>query len=175
MTPIIVSIVGWLALALPQAPADFSGRWTMATEPVPTGPAAASARGDLGSGWGPTVVITQDARQLVVETVRYSTYDMQPQPKFVYALNGAQSFNAAMMGRGMQEQSSRAAWQGAALVITTTHRVADPSSGTPAQFTVTQKLSLESPTSLVVEATRSGAFGGRGSTTRAVYTKSPQS
>ena len=174
MTLLIASIAAWLSLAWPQAPADFSGRWTMTPAPAATGPAAASARGDMGSGWGATIVITQDARQLVVETIQYSTYDMQQQPRFVYALDGAQSRNAVMMGRGMQEQSSRAVWDGATLAITTAHRLTDPASGAPLDLTVTQKLSLESRTTLIVEVTRSGVLGGRPSTTRTVYTQSTQ-
>ena len=128
-------------------------------------------RGDLGSGWGTAITIAQDAKQLVVESLVYSRYDLQPQPRFVYALDGSESRNTVMMGRGVQEQSSRAGWESTSLTITTVHRFADPVSGKPLTIDVTQKLSLESPTTLVVEVTRSGVLGGRPSTTRTVYTK----
>ena len=101
----------------------------------------------------------------------YSRYDLQPQPRFVYALDGSESRNTVMMGRGVQEQSSRAGWESTSLRITTVHRFADPVSGKPLTIDVTQTLSLESPTTLVVEVTRSGVLGGRPSTTRTVYTK----
>jgi hypothetical protein len=59
-----------------------------------------------------------------------------------------------MMGRGAQRQSSKTAWAGDKLVITTIHTCADPTSGTAATAEVKQTLSLESPTSLVVETIR---------------------
>jgi hypothetical protein len=69
-------------------------------------------------------------------------------------------------------ESSRASWTGQTLTITTTFNVADRSSAQPLTMTVTRKLSLESPTTLVVEATRSGVLGGPSSTTRTIYQKS---
>ena len=157
-----------------QTPPDFAGQWSVeppaATVKAPATPAA--ARGDMGSGWGPTILIAQDAKALVVECVVFSRYDLQPQPRFAYALDGSESRNTVMMGRGLQVQSSRARWEGQSLVITTQHTFDDPVSRKPLTIEVTQKVSLESPTALVVEATRGGALGGRPSTTRTVYTKS---
>jgi len=170
------AIVGLLTLtAAAQSKPVFAGRWTV--EPAPAaGPAAASAgttppppRGDLGSGWGPTIVITQDAARLSVETVIYSRYDLQPQPVFAYALDGSESKNRQMLGRGMQSQSSRARWDGDRLRITTVHAFVDPVSGTPQHMEVTQTLMLESPDTLVVEAAWGAALGGRPSVTRTVY------
>ncbi len=156
-----------------QPPADFSGRWTAVTAPVPTGAAAQAAtlRGDAGSGWGTVVVITQEAARLVVEPVVFSAYDLQPQPRFVYALDGAANRHTLMLGRGLQEQTSRAAWDGATLRITTAHQAVDPSSGRPFSIEVTQRLTLESATSLVVEATRSAAPGGAPTASRTIYAK----
>ena len=165
---------GWLTTnAVPQAPTDFSGRWKVDQPPAASaGPGSGGgARGDMGSGWGSSIVITQDAKQLTVESVIYSNYDMQQQPRLVYALDGSETQNAVMMGRGRQAQSSKAAWDGAALRITTVHTLADPVSGRPLTMDVTQTLSLTSPTSLLVEATRSGVLGGKPSTTRTTYTK----
>src|SRR5687768_13265988 len=90
--------------AVPQAKTDFSGRWTTESDPVAPvatqGAAAAAgqpgvrggggggrgpARGDMGSGWGPTITVTQDARQLVIEYSVFARGDMQPPLKFVYA------------------------------------------------------------------------------------------
>jgi hypothetical protein len=126
----------------------------------------------MGSGWSTTIAITQDARQLVIESIVYTRSDLQPQPRFVYALDGSETRNTAMIGRGMQVQSSRAVWQGASLRITTAHTLPDPSTGKPLTMDVTQTLSLESPTRLVVDVTRAGVLGGPSSTTRTVYTKS---
>ena len=167
--PIAIAVSGWLAVGLAsQAPMDFSGRWTVEPAP-PAGPGAAP--GDMGSGWGTSITITQDAQQLVVEPLVFTRYDLQPQPLFVYALDGSESRNTVMMGRGFQLQASRARWEGQSLTIATVHSFTDPTSGRPLTVDVTQKLSLESPNVLVVEVTRSGALGGRSSTTRTVYTK----
>ena len=160
-----------------QAPADFSGEWTLdapaiATTPaVPGTPAAAAKPGDMGSGWGSTIAIAQDAKQLRVEYTVFSRYDLQPPLTFIYPLDGSEGRNAVMMGRGEQVESSRAQWNGQTLIIVTTFQVAERGAGKPFNVELTRKLSLESPTTLVVEATRAGVLGGPASTTRAVYRK----
>lgn len=160
-----------------QPPVDFSGRWTLdapaiATTPaVPGTPAAAAAPGDLGSGWGSPLTIAQDAKQLRVEYAVFSRYDLQPPLTFTYALDGSEARNAVMMGRGEQTESSKAQWNGQTLVIVTTSQVADRAAGKPFTVEVTRKLSLESPTTLVVEVTRAGVLGGPSSTTRSIYRK----
>jgi hypothetical protein len=161
---------GLTAGAASQTPPDFSGRWTVESPPAPA-PGTGAARGDMGSGWGSTITITQDAQQLVVELLVFARGDLQPQPRFIYALDGSETRNTVVMGRGFQPQSSRARWEGQSLAITTIHSFADPASGKTQTMEVTQKLALESPNKLVVEVTRSGALGGRPSTTRTVYTK----
>ncbi len=152
------------------AQADFSGRWT--TDPDPAAPAPAGpggrggARGDMGSGWGPTITITQDAARLTVEYAFFARGDMQPPLRFIYGLDGSETKNTVMMGHGMQTQVSKARWDGAKLVITTRHSFVDPATSKPATTEITQTLSLESATSLVVEATRPGA-----ATTKTTYRK----
>ena len=94
---------------------------------------------------------------------------MQPPLKFTYALDGSESRNPVMMGRGMQTQRAKSAWDGQALVLTTTHDFKDPATGKAGSIDVVRRLSLESPDSLVVETTRAGALGGPASTTRVVY------
>lgn len=125
----------------------------------------------MGSGWGTTFTITQSASQLAVEPQVFTRYDLQPQPRFLYSLDGSETRNMVMMGRGFQPQASHARWEGQSLTITTVHSFADPVSGQARTVDVTQKLTLESPSTLVVEATRSAALGGRSSTTRTVYNK----
>jgi len=159
-----------------QSPADFSGRWTLdapvvATTPaVPGTPAAAAAPGDMGSGWGSSLTIAQDATRLSVEYVFFSRYDAQPPLTFVYPLDGSEGKNVVAMGRGEQIELSRARWDGKALTITTISRVADRGAK-PFTTEVTRKLWLESPTTMIVEVTRAGVLGGPSSTTRSVYRK----
>ena len=115
---------------------------------------------------------------LTVERVFFVPGDLQPVMKFRYALDGAETKNTVLMGRGFQEQISKTDWEGARLVITTVHSFSDPEDGRPMTTEVTQSLWLEQPTylvrppSLVVETTISGVLGGAASTTRTIYTRS---
>ena len=181
--------VGLLAVHMTaQTRPDFSGRWT--SEPAPTAAApggggqAGAARGgigqrgggrggigDMGSGWGSPITITQDASRLTVEYAFFARGDMQPPLRFVYALDGSETKNSVMMGRGIQVQVSKVSWQGDKLVITTIHSFENPANGQPMKMEVKQMLSLESATSLIVETTRSGVLGGPPSTTKTVYGK----
>jgi hypothetical protein len=164
-----------------QARPDFSGRWTTDPEPsaAPGGPPAAGgggqgrggARGDLGSGWGSTITITQNAESLIVTYAFFGRGDMQPPLKFAYALDGSETTNSVMMGRGIQKQSSKTSWDGSRLVIATTHMMPSPDTGKPTPVEVKQSLSLDSPTSLVVETIRSGVMGGPATSTKSVYRK----
>jgi hypothetical protein len=166
-----------LATLAAQPPPDFSGRWTLdapaigSTPAVPGTPAAAAAPGDMGSGWGSTITITQDTNRLSVQYAVFSRYDLQPPLTFTYPLDGSEDRNAVMMGRGEQVESSWARWNGQALIITTTLHVADRVAETPFTAELTRRLWLESPTTLVVEVTRAGVLGGPASTTRSVYRK----
>ena len=163
--------------ATAQGRPDFAGRWT--AEPPPATPSARDvaagtrppAKVDLGSGWGRAITITQDDRTLVVEWPFFSTYDLQPPLRFVYALDGSETTNTVMLGRGTQKQRGRTAWNGSALTLITTHSFPDPKTGRPIESEVRQTLTLESPTSLVVETVRAGVLGGPSSTSRTVYTK----
>jgi hypothetical protein len=118
--PIVIALV---VSGAAQAPADFSGRWTLeapsiATTPaVPGTPAAAASPGDMGSGWGTPLAITQDAKQLKIEYAFFSRYDAQPPLIFTYPLDGAEGRNAVNMGRGDQIETSTAQWSGQTLII----------------------------------------------------------
>jgi hypothetical protein len=170
------AILSTVALSA-QLPADLSGRWTLeapavaSTPAVPGTPASVAAPGDMGSGWGTTITIAQEPGRLRVEYPIYSRYDLQPPLRFVYPLDGSEGRNSVMVGRGEQVESSRAHWDGAVLTIVTTIRVVDRGATTPFSATMTRKLWLESPTTMIVEVTRSGVLGGPASTTRSIYRK----
>jgi hypothetical protein len=178
-----ITLGGWLSGAGAQAPVDFSGRWTIETAPAPAPPppgAPAPAlrpdqgalnRGDMGSGWGSPLAITQDAKQLVVEQTLFSRYDINQQPRFVYALDGSESRNAVMIGHATQLRTSRATWDGQALRIVSRYPGVDPGSGKPFTTEVTHRLTLESPTVMIVETTRAAVLGGAETRTRTVYRK----
>jgi len=161
-----------------QARPDFSGRWAIEPEPSATAPGARGGgergggrMGDMGSGWGSSISIAQDANRLTVEYAFFARGDMQPPLKFVYALDGSETKNSVMMGRGIQLQTSRTAWEGDKLIITTVHGFENPANGQTMNVEVKRTLSLESPTLLIVETMRSGVLGGPPSTTRTVYRK----
>jgi hypothetical protein len=176
MTTVIVATVV-LVLAntsatLQPAP-DFSGQWSVeaasAAPPVTTpGKPPVPARGDMGSGWGPILTITQDAKRLVVEYVVFSRYDLQPPLRLVYALDGSETVNAVMLSHTTQERRSRTAWLNQTLEITTQYPGIHPESGKAFTTEVVQRLRLESPDLLVVEVTRATA-GAPPSSTRTVY------
>jgi hypothetical protein len=169
---VAVAVLSAASLAA-QTPVDFSGKWAVA--PGPSAPATQrggrTVSGNMGSGWGAEIALTQDADKFTVEYAQFTRADMQPPIRLVYRLNGSESRNTINMGRGPQEQISRAAWEGSTLVITTTHTFKDPQSGQPATSETKHVLSLESPTSLVIETTRGAAMGGQPSTTKTVYRK----
>jgi arylsulfatase len=167
-----VVVATCLAAVSAQSKPDFSGRWTTDTDPATVaGSGRTGGRGDLGSGWGSTIAITQDAAKFVVEYAFFGRGDMQPPLKFVYALDGSETRNSVMMGRGIQTLSSMTKWQGDKLAITTIFPFVDPDSARAMTMEVTQVLSLESPASLVVETTRAATLGGPANTTRTVYRK----
>ena len=163
--------------AAAQAPVDFSGRWKLeapeiATTPaVPGKPAVAAAPGDMGSGWGATIDVVQDAKRLSVQYEVFSRYDLQPPLTFIYPLDGSEGRNTFRLGRGEQIESSRARWEGAKLIIVTTMQVNDPGARKPFTFELQRTMWLDSPTTMVVEVTRAGVLGGPSSTTRSIYRK----
>ena len=167
-------IVIVLAFALGAQSPDFSGHWiaeaSMAPRPKPGGPPPAP-RGDMGSGWGTPITITQTASELVVEQPIFSRYDLQPPLRIVFRLDGQESRNTVMAGHETQTRTSRASWEGQTLVIVTSFPGIDPDSGKPFTTLVTQRLTLESPTQLLIEAVRSGVLGGRETRSQTLFLK----
>ncbi len=159
---------------------DFSGRWAIESAAAPLSTGAPAGRpdqgrlavGDMGSGWGAQLTITQDGEQMIVEPAVFSRYDAAEQPRMVFALDGTESRNAVMLSHTTQVRVSKAAWDGRSLRITTQYPGMDPDSGKPITTEVVHRLSLESPATLVVEVTRGAALGGKATTTRTVYRKS---
>ena len=163
-------LIGSLAGA--QQRPDLSGEWAAADDRATSVAATGDAsfrRGDMGSGWGQTIRIVQRADSLILTYVFFSTYDLQPPLRFAYALDGSESRNEVMIGHATSQQRSKVSWDGSTLVITTAYAAPRPAEGATASE-VRRTLTLESPTSLVVETTRTGAQGTP-ITTRTVYTK----
>jgi hypothetical protein len=161
----------------------FAGRWD-STPVAPARPPGAGGGGggggggapqrpptrDMGSLWGPALTITQDARALTVEYAFFARGDMQRPLRFNYALDGSETRNSVMMGRGIQQQLSRTAWSGDTLIITTRHPFAHPETGAQMNAEVKRALNL-SADSLIVLTTVEGVLGGPATTSRTVYRK----
>lgn len=167
LVPLAIALLVVLAparTARAQAP-DLSGRWTLIPEKAGDGAQAARVPATAGSGWGREFTIAQEGARLTIERAQFSEYDMQPPMRFVFALDGSESRNVLNMGRGPQEQVSRAAWQGGSLSITTRH-----GTGGPNAVDVTQVFSIDASGILVVDTTRRSPDGGV-STTKSRYQK----
>jgi hypothetical protein len=184
LLPALAAVVGIVVSAAAQSPPDFSGVWVADVSVAPASnargvPAAVPQRpdtgalssGDMGAGWGSPLTITQSQEQLVVEVRLFSNYDLQRQPRFIYALDGSESRNTFMPGHATQIRTSRAAWEGQTLRIVTQFPGIDPATGKPFTTEVTSRLSLRSPSELVIESTRSGVLGGQATTGSTVYRK----
>jgi hypothetical protein len=159
------------AVASAQTKPDFSGSWIRAdSQEQPSIAATGDApfvKGDLGSGWGSPLTIGQESDSFAIEYPHFSTYDMQPPLRLVYALDGSDSVNSIMIGHAQSTQHSRAVWREQTLLITT--RIEVP--GSDMRVDVQQALTLESPRTLVIETTRSGNFGTAPSVTRTLYVR----
>ena len=138
-----------------QGKTNFAGKWTQ-FDPDPAAAAAAGGggggrgRGMMAGGWGTSPSITQDATTLTVE---YAGGGQNPTPqKFVIKLDGTESKNASRGG----ESTSKATWEGAKLVITTTTPFNNPQSGEAMKIETKRELSLDASGNLVIVSTTSG-------------------
>jgi hypothetical protein len=176
----MIDIRGWIivpalvasAAGAQQRP-DFTGEWTSAEDRTQTVAATGDAgfrRGDMGSGWAATIRIAQRADSMIVEYVFFAPYDLQPPVRLAFRMDGNESRQSIMIGHASAERRSRVRWQGDTLVITTLHAAPGPN-GRPVDAEVRQALTLESPTSLVLETTRVGVLGGSTTRSRTGYTR----
>ncbi|MBL0173273.1 MAG: hypothetical protein IPP90_21825 [Gemmatimonadaceae bacterium] len=157
-----------LRIAAQQRP-NFSGEW--ANTPEQAAGRGGPTVGTMGSGWGSPLTITQTESVLTVQYEFFARGDLQPPLSFRFALDGSETINTVMMGRGTQKQQSTAKWNGNTLVITTKHDFAHPTTGAPTVSETRQALTLQSPTTLLVETTRVGVLGGPTSASKTVLTK----
>lgn len=80
---------------------DYSGPWTVEDSVTSSGE---RRTGDVGSGWGSTISITQDDRQLTVEYAFFERRDMQPPLSFVFALGGRSCAGTLFVCRASEVQ-----------------------------------------------------------------------
>lgn len=155
--------IGVASPAAAQRP-DFTGTWVR-VDSAPAGRAVAATgdaafrAGDMGSGWGSPLTITQTAERLNVVFDFFIAYDLQPKVRYAYALDGSASKNIVPVGPTETVTRSTASWEGATLVITTSFPTPPGVSAPPGSTELRQSLSLDANSRLVIEARRRGANG----------------
>lgn len=170
-------LVAGAGVADTQARPDFTGAWTRVPDSATARPTVATTgdaafrRGDMGSGWGSPLTMTQRTDSLILQYSFFSAYDLQPPVRLAYALDGSESRNAVMFGHAESVQRSRVSWAGSTLVINTRHPLPGFADGRDGAADVRHAMTLEGPKTLVVESTRLGVLGGPSTTTRTVYTR----
>jgi hypothetical protein len=141
---------------------DFSGQWT--ADPLPP---AKPGESRAHSRWGRVVTITQDTNAL---TVHYVSNSRAHAPvTYEYAFDGSERRITDRNSVEPQIRLTRAEWRGAQLVLTTIFPGRKDANGrfsaTPTE--TTERLSLESPTTMTVEISIKSEFGSP--TGRVVY------
>lgn len=144
LAPLLAAAIASGAFVQPHP--DFSGTWTF----VPQSPPSGQAFQRLWTG--DPVTITQDATTITIDYVSGSRAHMPV--KMVYNLDGSERTNIDRNTLpASQARTSRAAWRGAELVLTTITPRLD-ATGAPDPVETTEALSLESPSTLRVKMTR---------------------
>jgi hypothetical protein len=142
-----------------QSKPSFAGKWTMVLDPNAAAAAGGRGRGMAG-GLGPELTAIQDEKTLTITTNNPQLGEL----KTVYNLDGSESKNPINFGGQTVDRVSKAKWDGAKLVITTTVSF----NGNPAE--TIQTWSLDSSGNLVVES--SSNITGTPTTTKVTYKKS---
>jgi hypothetical protein len=164
------------ATASAQARPDFTGTWIRAAEGAPTVATTGDAGfriGDMGSGWGTPLTITQRADSLIVAYVFFGSYDLQPPIRLAYALDGSSSLTRIMIGHATTAvRTGITRWTDSSVMISSQYPVPSEArtASDGATILVSHTLRLVSPTSLVIETTRPGV-GGAPATIQTAYTR----
>ena len=160
----VLLMFGAAASLAAQAKPDFSGKWVMDPASAPAAPAGGGGGGGGrgggrggggGAGFGQEFTATQDAKMLTI-----SRMQGDQTVTAMYNLDGSESKNTVQGRGGAQEQVSKAAWDGAKLVITTTTQFGEQK----------RTLSMEGG-NLVIEQSQPGRDGGAPTVAKLVYKK----
>lgn len=162
--------------AVAQPRPSFAGEWVRVDNSAAAPSVAAAGdvefrTGDMGSGWGSPLTIRQSADSLIVEFTQFSAYDLQPKLRYAFALNGRESRNGIMIGHSESLQRARVSWNGATLVIVTTHGAPIGPGGRPVNMETRQSLTVREDGQLLIDTARFGASGGPPNIVHSVYRK----
>lgn len=156
---VVLTLIAGAAAVMAQTPSkpNFAGKWTLV--PDPNAPAPTGRGGGRGGGLGQVFSAEQNDKTLNVAT----TNEQVGEIKAVYNLDGSESKNPISFNGQSVDRVSKAKWDGAKLVITTTINF----NGNAVEST--QAWSLDATGNLVVETTSS--FTGTPTTTKTTYKK----
>ena len=162
----VVLMFGAAASLAAQAKPDFLGKWVMDPAAAPAAPAGGGGGGGgrgggRGGGFGNEFTIAQNAKTLTITRMQGDQTVTT-----VYNLDGSESKNM-VAGRGGGEptaQISKAVWDGAKLVVTTTINAGGNN--------IEQKrvFAMEGA-NLTIETTQPGRDGGPGTPNKVTYKK----
>ena len=153
----VVLMFGAVASLAAQAKPDFSGKWVQ--DPPPAAAPAGGGGGGGRGGFGAEFTIVQNAKTLTITRMQGDQT-----VSTVYNLDGSESKNTTQGRGGPQEQVSKAVWDGAKLVVTTTINAGGNN--------IEQKrvFAMEGG-NLTIETTQPGRDGGPGTPTKLTYKK----
>jgi hypothetical protein len=157
----VVLMFGAAASLAAQAKPDFSGKWVMDAAAAPAAPAGGGGGGGRGGGrgggFGNEFTIAQTATTLTITRMQGDQTVTT-----VYNLDGSESKNM-VAGRGGGEptaQVSKAVWDGAKLVVTTTAPNGEQ-----------KRVFAMEGGNLTIETTQPGRDGGPGTPNKVTYKK----
>jgi hypothetical protein len=139
-----------------QAKTSFAGKWTLVPDPNAAAAGGGGGRGGRGGGMGMEFTVAQDDKTMTVTRTTQAG-----EVKSVYNLDGSDSKNTMNFGGNPMEQVSKAKWDGAKLVITTSFNM----NGNAVE--TSQTWSLEGGNLVIEQAGRQG-----GPPTKTTYKKS---
>jgi hypothetical protein len=133
--------------------------------------------GDMGTGWGSPLTITQRPDSLILEYVFFSTYDLQPPVRLAFAMDGTPTPIRVMIGHATSERMGMVRWgeDFTTLRLVEIFETAPGVGAIPGQatrtLTVIHALTLTSPTTLEISTTRSATAGVAPSTITTTYSR----
>jgi hypothetical protein len=165
--------------------ANYSGTWIRVVDSATAGPSTATAGdagfrvGDMGSGWGSPLRITQRPDSFIVEYVFFAAYDLQPPVRLAFSMaGGLPSPNRVMIGHATSERMGMLRWADdfttlmVVEIFETPRGVAPVGTDGPSfPTTVTHELAIVSPTTLEIRSTRRTGSRGNPATVTTTYTR----
>lgn len=178
---VVVALALYGASAATQTRPTFDGTWQLAgadasaqrTSIVAAAGDGAFRVGDMGSGWGTTVVFSRRANRLILEYPYFGAYDLMAPLHYEFEPDGEEVINEVTLGPGVTRLRTRAQWRADSLVITTQQPVPVDVAGNNVVAEVRRVLTRAGTDTLHIITTRIGIAGAPNNTVRSVYVRKP--